>query len=79
MLMQTQNDAREDTVAQTDAAPILALDGITKTFPGVTALSDVSLKLYGTPANALELMSLNELDDALNIRVGTPIRYRVAA
>ena len=33
--------------------PILALDGITKTFPGVTALSAVSLRLYPGQVTAL--------------------------
>lgn len=53
MLMQTQLDAQESPRAVTDATPILALDGITKTFPGVTALSNVSLRLYPGQVTAL--------------------------
>ncbi|THD82480.1 sugar ABC transporter ATP-binding protein [Aliigemmobacter aestuarii] len=37
----------------TEPAPILALDGITKTFPGVKALSDVSLSLFPGQVTAL--------------------------
>lgn len=36
---------------------------------------DVSLKLFGDPAHALEILRLNDLDDALAIRVGTSVRY----
>ncbi len=39
------------SVAESD--PVLALDGITKTFPGVRALSEVSLKLYPGQVTAL--------------------------
>ncbi|WP_204115536.1 sugar ABC transporter ATP-binding protein [Shimia biformata] len=35
------------------SAPVMALDGITKTFPGVKALSDVALKLYPGEVTAL--------------------------
>ncbi len=35
------------------AAPVLSLDGITKTFPGVKALSEVSLELYPGQVTAL--------------------------
>ena len=35
------------------AEPILTLSGITKTFPGVVALSDVSLDLYPGQVTAL--------------------------
>ncbi|MDA7551064.1 sugar ABC transporter ATP-binding protein [Rhodobacteraceae bacterium] len=38
---------------QDELAPILALDGVTKTFPGVKALSEVSLKLYPGQVTAL--------------------------
>lgn len=40
---------------------------------------DVSMVLYGTPANALEIMQLNDLDDPMSIKVGTSIRYLAAA
>jgi rhamnose transport system ATP-binding protein len=33
--------------------PVLALDGVTKTFPGVTALSEVSLELFPGKVTAL--------------------------
>lgn len=36
-----------------EAAPILELEGITKTFPGVRALSDVGLRLYPGQVTAL--------------------------
>lgn len=38
---------------QTHAAPVLALDGITKTFPGVKALDGVTLELYPGQVTAL--------------------------
>ncbi|CAN0009924.1 unnamed protein product, partial [Chrysoparadoxa australica] len=47
MLMQIQ------TEAVTQTAPILALDGITKTFPGVKALDGVSLRLFPGQVTAL--------------------------
>ncbi|SNT03874.1 sugar ABC transporter ATP-binding protein [Antarctobacter heliothermus] len=47
MLMHTQTDAAAAT------APILALDGITKTFPGVKALDGVSLRLFPGQVTAL--------------------------
>lgn len=49
--MQIQPEA----ISATDGAfePILALDGITKTFPGVKALSEVELKLYPGQVTAL--------------------------
>ncbi len=39
--------------AAADGAPVLALDAITKTFPGVVALSEVSLKLFAGQVTAL--------------------------
>ncbi|WP_460275801.1 sugar ABC transporter ATP-binding protein [Celeribacter sp. ULVN23_4] len=39
--------------AQKHAAPVLALDGITKTFPGVKALDGVTLELYAGQVTAL--------------------------
>ncbi|WP_323765406.1 sugar ABC transporter ATP-binding protein [Marinovum sp.] len=48
MLMQ----AEATTIAMTDT-PVLALDGITKSFPGVKALDGVSLRLYPGQVTAL--------------------------
>lgn len=67
--------AKARTAALTSSRPLAAW----VTDRDALTVVDVSLKLYGTPANSLELMSLNELDDALNIRLGTSIRYRAAA
>ncbi|UWR31543.1 sugar ABC transporter ATP-binding protein [Sulfitobacter sp. W002] len=39
--------------AQTHAAPVLALDGISKIFPGVKALDDITLELYAGQVTAL--------------------------
>ncbi len=41
------------TRAAVSDAPVLALDGVTKVFPGVKALSEVSLKLYPGEVTAL--------------------------
>jgi rhamnose transport system ATP-binding protein len=51
MLMRDAN--KEDHAAVTDTAPILALDGISKSFPGVKALSGVSLELFPGKVTAL--------------------------
>ena len=51
MLVQTEPDVSAQAVS--DQAPILALDAVTKTFPGVKALSEVSLKLYPGQVTAL--------------------------
>tara|TARA_R110002049_G_scaffold87666_5_gene222180 strand:- start:2329 stop:3849 length:1521 start_codon:yes stop_codon:yes gene_type:complete len=40
-------------LAERPAMPVIALDGITKTFPGVTALSKVALQLYPGQVTAL--------------------------
>jgi hypothetical protein len=40
---------------------------------------DVSLRLFGSPAYALEILQLNDFDDALSIKLGTNVRYLVAA
>lgn len=39
------------------------------------SISQVATKIYGSTARTVELMQLNNLEDALNIRPGTPIRY----
>jgi rhamnose transport system ATP-binding protein len=46
-------DTSPDLAAQTDDRPILSLNRVTKTFPGVTALSEVSLDLYPGKVTAL--------------------------
>ncbi len=51
MLMQAEAESGKD--AQERAVPVLALDGVTKVFPGVKALSEVSLRLYPGKVTAL--------------------------
>ena len=51
MLMQA--DTSLDAAKTQDARPVLALNGVTKTFPGVTALSEVSLELFPGQVTAL--------------------------
>ena len=50
-----QMELRRDVSSQTDdnPAPVLSLTGATKTFPGVKALSDVSLSLFAGKVTAL--------------------------
>ena len=48
-----QLHSQDQSSMQDELAPILALDGVTKTFPGVKALSEVSLKLYPGQVTAL--------------------------
>ena len=48
-----QLHSQDQSAMQDELAPILALDGVTKTFPGVKALSEVSLKLYPGQVTAL--------------------------
>ncbi len=44
------------------------------------SVTDVAMHLFnGSPANAVEILRLNDFDDALDIRVGTNVRYLVAA
>ncbi|MGV0908641.1 sugar ABC transporter ATP-binding protein [Martelella sp. FOR1707] len=45
--------AQENAPAQASAAPCMTLTGITKTFPGVRALSQVALELYPGEVTAL--------------------------
>jgi len=40
---------------------------------------DISIALFATPANAYEILKLNDFDDALSIKVGTNVRYLAAA
>lgn len=51
MLM--QSDQTTERVSAVTGTPILSLTGVTKTFPGVTALSEVSLELYPGKVTAL--------------------------
>jgi rhamnose transport system ATP-binding protein len=46
-------DVHPNSAPDTAARPVLSLAGITKTFPGVKALSDVSLELYPGEVTAL--------------------------
>ncbi|WP_068112369.1 sugar ABC transporter ATP-binding protein [Tropicimonas marinistellae] len=65
-----------DVSGATDAAasePILSLSGITKTFPGVRALSDVSLELY--PGQVTALVGENGAGKSTIVKVLTGI-YR---
>ena len=52
MLMQAET-ALTTARSTTQSTPVLALNGVTKTFPGVTALSEVSLRLYPGKVTAL--------------------------
>ncbi len=62
----------DETVAwRADDTPVLALDGITKTFPGVRALSDVSLKLY--PGKVTALVGENGAGKSTVVKVLTGI------
>ncbi|SMX41498.1 sugar ABC transporter ATP-binding protein [Actibacterium lipolyticum] len=51
MLMHSQSQV--PTAPEANTPPILSLDGITKTFPGVKALSEVALNLYPGQVTAL--------------------------
>ena len=53
MLVNASTDDATTTAAQDEAAPTLVLSSITKAFPGVTALADVSLALYPGQVTAL--------------------------
>lgn len=62
-----------DPASSPDSAvrPVLALDGITKTFPGVKALSDVSLRLY--PGQVTALVGENGAGKSTVVKVLTGI------
>ena len=51
--MLTEPDQKPDPVSAKTLTPVLALNGVTKTFPGVTALSEVSLQLFPGKVTAL--------------------------
>jgi rhamnose transport system ATP-binding protein len=54
MLMQADHmPSTQDTQGTQGDIPVLALNGVTKTFPGVTALSQVSLQLFAGKVTAL--------------------------
>ena len=87
MLMQS----RPDAAVQSDAPPVLALEGVTKRFPGVKALSDVALALYPGCVTALvgengagkstmvKVLTGIYQPDAGNIHVGgAPVRFATA-
>ena len=62
-----------EAISATDRAlePILALDGITKTFPGVKALSEVDLKLY--PGRVTALVGENGAGKSTVVKILTGI------
>jgi hypothetical protein len=43
------------------------------------SIVDVSFALYQSPANVVDLLRLNMLDDAMSLPKNLPIRYRAAA
>ena len=51
MLMEAEK--KSEPVSANADVPVLALNGVTKTFPGVTALSEVSLELFPGKVTAL--------------------------
>ena len=52
-LMWMKPEAKSDRANTQAALPVLSLDGVTKTFPGVTALSEVSLAWFAGKVTAL--------------------------
>ena len=65
MLMQT------DTARGTELAPVLELDGVTKTFPGVKALDGVTLRLY--PGQVTALVGENGAGKSTVVKIMTGI------
>ncbi|MDJ0626636.1 MAG: sugar ABC transporter ATP-binding protein [Rhodobacter sp.] len=57
--------------AAPDVVPLLSISGVTKTFPGVRALSDVSLKLY--PGKVTALVGENGAGKSTVVKVLTGI------
>ncbi|MCO6383284.1 ATP-binding cassette domain-containing protein [Oceanicola sp. 502str15] len=87
MLMQTEAESPAPAAAQ----PAMALDGITKTFPGVKALDGVSLRLYPGQVTALigengagkstvvkTLTGIYQPDDGQILVDGVPTRFATA-
>lgn len=69
MLMQSETDLSgpsEDT-----AVPVIALNGVTKLFPGVKALSEVSLRLY--PGQVTALVGENGAGKSTVVKIMTGI------
>ncbi|MCV3273356.1 sugar ABC transporter ATP-binding protein [Roseobacter sinensis] len=68
-----QLELRADVSTQTASGvtPLLSLSGVTKTFPGVRALSDVSLKLY--PGKVTALVGENGAGKSTLVKVLTGI------
>ena len=68
-----QREIRPDVSnrSASDTDPLLSLSGITKTFPGVRALSDVSLKLY--PGRVTALVGENGAGKSTVVKVLTGI------
>ncbi|MEM9640144.1 MAG: sugar ABC transporter ATP-binding protein [Pseudomonadota bacterium] len=65
-----QNAPMQDTLAA-QARPVMRLSGITKTFPGVKALSDVALELY--PGQVTALVGENGAGKSTIVKVLTGI------
>ncbi len=89
MLMQPDQDA--DAVSAESETPILSLNRVTKTFPGVTALAEVSLELF--PGKVTALVGENGAGKSTVVKIltgiyqpdggqieidGTPIRFPTA-
>ncbi len=69
MLMQP--DQTSEQVSATSAAPILSLNRVTKVFPGVTALSEVSLELF--PGRVTALVGENGAGKSTVVKILTGI------
>lgn len=89
MLMEP--DQKPDRTGAETATPVLALNGVTKTFPGVTALSKVSLQLF--PGRVTALVGENGAGKSTVVKIltgiyqpdggeikidGTPVRFPTA-
>lgn len=89
MLMQA--DPAPDAMRKQEHTPVLALNGVTKTFPGVTALSEVSLALF--PGKVTALVGENGAGKSTVVKIltgiyqpdggsieveGSPIRFATA-
>ena len=69
MLMDAQT--RVQAAGTSSAQPVLALEGVTKTFPGVRALSEVSLRLY--PGKVTTLVGENGAGKSTVVKILTGI------
>jgi len=61
----------QDKSPQDRTKPVLALDGVTKIFPGVRALSEVSLNLF--PGQVMALVGENGAGKSTVVKVLTGI------